>query len=373
MILGENIGSVFNEGKEIRRVYSLGKLVWERAPIDYSIRPFTVKAINDTVSVRISNSFKYSINGNEWVQSDSTNTIQLNKKDIVSIITTNTTQCSIQGLSDVSGNIMSLIYGDDFIGQTVWLMSGQALASKGFFYHSDIRNAKNLVLPATTLSERSYENMFAYCDWLETAPALPATTLTYRCYHGMFYHCSHLTSAPELPSTTLAPYCYDHMFWSCNNIIPPVLPATTLAPYCYAHMYRDAHLTTPPVLPATTLAEGCYESMFYECDFTTAPVLPATTLAPYCYENMFLGCEYLTSAPELPAETLVEGCYEYMFYDCPSLKYIKCHATTDIEDGVYAWTENVKKYGTLVCKQLDGGKNPLEDYIPSTWTVEYLT
>ena len=323
MILGENIGSVYSNDRDILKVFSKGKLVWERTPIDYNIRPFTVKAINNTVSVKISNSFKYSINGNEWVQSDNTNTIQLNKNDIVSIITTNTTQCSIKGLSDVSGNIMSLIYGDNFIGQTVWLMSGQALASKGFFYKSDIRNAKNLVLPATTLSERSYENMFAYCDALETAPALPATTLTYRCYAGMFYHCSHLTTAPELPATTLAPYCY--------------------------------------------------ENMFYECDFTTPPALPATTLAPYCYQEMFLGCEYLTTAPELPAETLVEGCYEYMFYDCPSLEYIKCHATTDIEDGVYAWTEKVKKNGTLVCKQVNGGKNPLEDYIPSTWTVEYLT
>ena len=33
MILGENIGSVFNEGKEIQRVYSLGKLVWEKKNI----------------------------------------------------------------------------------------------------------------------------------------------------------------------------------------------------------------------------------------------------------------------------------------------------------------------------------------------------
>ena len=30
MILGENVGSVYSNGREIQRVYSYGKLVWKK-------------------------------------------------------------------------------------------------------------------------------------------------------------------------------------------------------------------------------------------------------------------------------------------------------------------------------------------------------
>ena len=47
---------------------------------------------------------------------------------------------------------------------------------------------------------------------------LPATTLADYCYRQMFYGCTSLTSAPEFPATTLADYCYDSMFYGCTNL-----------------------------------------------------------------------------------------------------------------------------------------------------------
>jgi hypothetical protein len=60
--------------------------------------------------------------------------------------------------------------------------------------------------------------MFNGCTALTTAPSLPATTLTEKCYYQMFYNCTSLTTAPELPATTLAAYCYQAMFIGCSSL-----------------------------------------------------------------------------------------------------------------------------------------------------------
>ena len=68
-----------------------------------------------------------------------------------------------------------------------------------------------------------YCNMFnnyieEYDTALTQAPALPATTLAESCYSDMFYNCTSLTQAPTLPATTLADGCYSGMFWDCTNL-----------------------------------------------------------------------------------------------------------------------------------------------------------
>ena len=115
------------------------------------------------------------------------------------------------GKIGASGNIMSLLYDNDFEGK--------------------------LTIPRGCC----YQYMFYGCTSLTTAPELPATTLVDGCYSGMFNGCTSLTTAPELPATTLADSCYNGMFADCTS------------------------LTTAPELPATTLADGCYWSMFNGC------------------------------------------------------------------------------------------------------------
>lgn len=77
-------------------------------------------------------------------------------------------------------------------------------------------------------------------DVLKTAPLLPATTLTDYCYYDMFKYCTWLTTAMELPATTLQTYCYGEMFRYCQNLEQlPKLPTLTLASYCYSNMFRN--------------------------------------------------------------------------------------------------------------------------------------
>ena len=161
---------------------------------------------------------------------------------------------------DIEGNIMSLLYGDNFSDKRSLEGRGGAFASLFSFdaelLSLQIVSAENLALPATTLEYECYNSMFYGCTSLITAPKkLPATTLAERCYNSMFYECASLTTAPELPATTLADGCYFEMFFECTN------------------------LTTAPELPATTLANDCYGFMFEHCTslnyikamFTTTP------------------------------------------------------------------------------------------------------
>ena len=53
---------------------------------------------------------------------------------------------------------------------------------------------------------------------LITPPRLPATTLGEWCYYNMFFTCAELEALPELPATTLNRNCYMDMFRGCHKI-----------------------------------------------------------------------------------------------------------------------------------------------------------
>ena len=124
------------------------------------------------------------------------------------------------------GNIMSLAYSDDFVGNNT--LPENTDFFKKLFMESYVVDAGNLVLPATVLTNGCYGAMFADCTSLETAPSiLPATTLA-------------LATAPVLPATTLANECYSNMFSGCTSLTTaPELPAATLASNCYKYTFRD--------------------------------------------------------------------------------------------------------------------------------------
>lgn len=122
------------------------------------------------------------------------------------------------GRVKLSGNIMSLLYGDNFYSQKTleqsetfcYLFSGDSLFT--------VVDAENLILPATTLTEGCYSNMFKGCTALEIAPKLSATTLATACYYGMFEGCTSLETAPELPAPVLSNLSYEQMFYGCSSL-----------------------------------------------------------------------------------------------------------------------------------------------------------
>ena len=117
----------------------------------------------------------------------------------------------------VEGNVMSLLFGDNFKGQTS-LEDKSYIFYNLFYNNKGLTSAEKLSLPATTLADSCYSNMFSGCTSLTTAPELPATTLANSCYVYMFDGCTSLVTAPELPATTLANSCYVYMFHSCTKL-----------------------------------------------------------------------------------------------------------------------------------------------------------
>ena len=245
----------------------------------------------------------------------------------------------------VYGNILSLV------NYTITL-SGSFNLAKLFNDCSKIHNhdSKNLLLPATTLTESCYNGMFYGCTSLTKAPVLPATSLAKGCYLQMFAGCTSLATAPQLSASTLAESCYSHMFYGCTS------------------------LPTAPALSATTLAEKCYNGMFQDCtSLTTAPNLPATTLAESCYRYMFGGCTSLATAPDLRATSLVKECYNEMFKGCTSLNSVKCLATNiSAENCTKDWLYNVSATGTftIASTMVDWSRD--EHGIPSGWTIKLI-
>lgn len=274
---------------------------------------------------------------------------------------------------DAKGNIMSLLYGDDFLGQT-------DLTGKNYCFYNLFKNNTHLIsvesleLPATTLSNYCYQLMFSGCTSLINAPVLPATTLTEYCYGSMFFGCTSLVTPPVLPATTLARGCYQNLFRSCTGLTtPPALPATTLANDCYQRTFHGCtSLATAPELPATDLYYNCYGQMFYGCtSLEIAPELPATTVTQDCYGQMFMNCTNLSTAPELPATTLATRCYAEMFNNCNNISYIKAlFETTPGSDYTNNWVRNVSSSGTFVKSANATWDVRGNNGVPNNWTVE---
>jgi len=77
---------------------------------------------------------------------------------------------------DIGGNINSLVktsFEKDATGYNF---------SSYFFGKTKLKSAGNLILPARTLVNSCYTNMFYGCKSLTSAPELPATTLANMCY-----------------------------------------------------------------------------------------------------------------------------------------------------------------------------------------------
>ena len=206
---------------------------------DYSTYYLTTKALGSGDISFSGSGASYRKNNGEWT--NYTEAIPVVQDDVVEWKGTITTasdgigKIDSTGNIDAYGNVMSMLFGDNFANQTDLIKWVFASLFKG---NTHLINAENLILPATTLANNCYYEMFSGCTNLNSAPELPATTLAAGCYNSMFRGCTNLNSAPELPATTLAYSCYQSMFQGCRNLnSAPELPATTLATICYYEMF----------------------------------------------------------------------------------------------------------------------------------------
>ena len=140
---------------------------------------------------------------------------------------------SFTGNHNIGGNIMSLLYGDNFEGQTTISTQHSNTFTYLFESNTHLIDASDLLLPATTVSRDTYGNMFKGCTNLTAAPAiLPAPTLAQTgSYISMFEGCSSLGNAPVLMVEYIKAYDLYTMFKGCTLIDKIVTYADTVENY----------------------------------------------------------------------------------------------------------------------------------------------
>jgi len=119
---------------------------------------------------------------------------------------------SSDGEFNVYGNIMSLIHGDNFIGNNT--LSGQC-NFYFMFYNSKVVDASNLILP-NACQNHTYSNMFNGCTSLINVPLMQQTTTAYQSNINMFDGCSSLLDGPTLLASSVNMYSYREMFRNCT-------------------------------------------------------------------------------------------------------------------------------------------------------------
>ena len=249
----------------IVKVYRNGAVVYYKVtnesptpPIDYSNSYFSLVAETNNVSFAYdtassNNVIQYSTDsGTTWsnlTNGNSTPSVNLGEKVMFkcSGLTVNTERgigrITPSAQASVEGNVMSLVYGDNFAEQTV--ISNNYQLRKLFSGVTTITSAENMVLPATTVTKQCYSQMFQGCANLTKSPkVIGASAMTWNgdyCFSDMFNGCTNMTTAPELPALNLGTQCYWYMFQGCTS------------------------LTTAPELLATTVNTQSYNGMFSGC------------------------------------------------------------------------------------------------------------
>ena len=110
--------------------------------------------------------------------------------------------------TEIFGNVTSLLKGKDNLESATTIEANNAFY--GLFAGAEklVNNTERLlVLPATTLTEGCYQDMFNGCKGIEKAPELPAPKLEKNCYQEMFYDCAKLNHVKCLATDISAENC----------------------------------------------------------------------------------------------------------------------------------------------------------------------
>lgn len=188
---------------------------------EYERQYFTFEAIEDCVFTRGHDSVQYSIDGgNTWVDGNPPTVSAGNKILWKGWIGENPNSLprtfTSTGKFNVYGNVMSLVYGDNFVKKDDLQNINYILRS--LLSGSKVVNADKLILPASDVSSYGYYKMFANCAELISAPELPALTLQIGAYSQMFQYCTALERAPILPCEYPPDYAYYLMFDGCTSL-----------------------------------------------------------------------------------------------------------------------------------------------------------
>lgn len=198
----------------------LHRIDWNGKDVDYSKMYLTIEVLESGTFSLKNWLFSYSINGGSWVSPSGAVDFSVNTGDkirfkagfnpdhyVSSPLYGNTIRFNVYG------NIMSIIYGDNFDGQTQYRIDCAL-----FDRCTGLVDASGLILPATSFTNiANYKGMFNGCISLITAPDLTLGVLVKECYKWMFQNCYSLSYIKCLATNISAQDCTN--FW-VQNVSP---------------------------------------------------------------------------------------------------------------------------------------------------------
>ncbi len=247
------------EGNVVK-IVSGDTVLWQK---DYSKEYFTIEFNGEIGTITVANAVSWSEDKKTWIEIEADSTITPTSKRVyfknigstwcssnpdVNVWSAIPAAISVSTSFKALGNVMSLLYGDDFIGKTEFPDKAEATFCGLFSGDTTITDASNLILPAKVLRNKSYARMFDACKALVYPPALSATTsITQHSCRLMFKGCSSLLTAPTFPATYVNAFGYAQMFYGCNKLTGIIeLPATSLPTYAdwqYGQMFAYTNIT----------------------------------------------------------------------------------------------------------------------------------
>lgn len=323
-------------------------IVWEPSNRQNYTSYFTMTVVSETLELsgqlNPAEAYEYSVNGGAWdrtsnwtLDSDNCPHHTFQQGDVIRWRGSSARRFHLyydRGLTtanrvSVSGNIMSLVCGDNFSGVTSDT-AGTICFENLFNYsfdHEAVRvvDASNLVLPLRYLPSNFqylhgvYSNMFAGQEWMEHGPKMiELLEIPHMGCYNMFYGCSSLLDAPVIIATSLEErhtasgitgdadsHCKS-MFKDCYNLItpPPVLKPKVAWMSSYEEMFRGcSSMTSIPEIRTRTINNMSMKNMFAGCESVSTAVIPVTEVNgnPYsanyrgAMEGLFDGFSALTS------------------------------------------------------------------------------
>ena len=178
---------------------------------------------------------------------------------------------------EASGNVDSLVYGDNFLANSSTALPNNAYMSL-FDKNTHIQSARNLVIQHTNLPNKCMESMFQGCTSLTTAPDLSSiTSVGYYSMRNMFRECTSLTTAPDLSNiNSVGDYGMWNMFRECTSLT-----------------------TMPDLSNVVSVGSRGMEGMFYQCDrlVNVSDFDSLIRVGDYGFQNAFGSCKSLETAP----------------------------------------------------------------------------
>ena len=281
---------------------------------------------------------------------------------------------------EASGNVDSLVYGDNFLSNSSTALTDNAYMSL-FDNNKYIQSARNLVIQHTNLPNKCMERMFQGCTSLVYAPDLSnITSVGVNGMQNMYYGCTSLTTMPDLSNVvSVGSRGMENIFYGCDSLVnvSDFDSLTRVDDYGLQCAFGSCKSleTAPNFNSVTTVGVHAFDQMFtWDGNLkSSAGFNSLETVSDYTFYRAYCDCKSLKTGSDI-RRIVSAGSYAFsgMYSGCSSL--LEAYAPTIAWDTSKTknWLSGVYSTGELYADSSIASSIPTSDAsgCPTGWTVK---